>query len=374
MDKISSLMYVFAIYALSYLAKPVGSVFFSHIGDLYGRKTSLRLTVIGIAFPTLLIGLLPDYNSIGVLSYQILIICRFLQGFFTAGEYDGAAIYAIEHIGKKHHYTASSITRAAGVAGLLLGIASTNFFNSSIFPEWGWRIPFLLSLPLALVTIYYRSFLEETPDFIESKKDNLEFDNVVSFIKNRWVVLISMIMLAGGFGVTYQVSIIFMKQYLPIIVPYTKNIITVFSVVIVLVFGITMPISGLLSDRFGSRVVIKYSLISTILSCILMILSINQQLINLSLASCVLLAISVAPFNALAHGIAIKMFKTNERYRGIGLGHATGSMLMSGTANFVCLFFMRKFDLQLFPLFYVCFFAIIAYLTIVNLLNKNLSD
>ena len=178
-DKISSLMYVFAIYALSYLAKPVGSLFFSHIGDLYGRRISLRITMIGIALPTLMIGLLPTYHSIGVLSTHVLIICRFFQGFFTAGEYDGAAIYAIEHLGKKYHYTASAVTRSTGVAGLLLGIASTNFFNSSVFPEWGWRIPFLLSVPLAFLVMYFRKFLEETPDFTESKEQKMEFLSLI---------------------------------------------------------------------------------------------------------------------------------------------------------------------------------------------------
>ena len=134
-DKVSSLMYVFAIYSLSYLAKPLGSIFFSRIGDKYGRRFSLRITMIGIAIPTLIIGILPEYNSIGVITTQILVLCRFFQGFFVAGEYDGTAIYVIEHIGGKHHYTASALTRSAGVAGLLLGIATTNLFNSSVFAQ-----------------------------------------------------------------------------------------------------------------------------------------------------------------------------------------------------------------------------------------------
>lgn len=363
-DKIFSLMYVFAIYALSYLAKPVGSLFFSHIGDLYGRRISLRITMIGVALPTLMIGLLPTYHSIGVLSTHVLIICRFFQGFFTAGEYDGAAIYVIEHLGKKYHYTASAVTRSTGVAGLLLGIASTNFFNSSVFPEWGWRIPFLLSVPLAFLVMYFRRFLEETTDFSESKKQKMEFYNIISFIKKRYITLSLVILLAGGFGVTYQVSIIFMKQYLPIIVPYTSKIITIFSVIMVLGFGLAMPAAGFLADRFGCAVAVKYSLLSTLVACMLFIISIYYQLVNLTLASCLLLAVSVAPFNALAHGVIVKSFKVNERYRGVGLGHTTGSLLMSGPANYICLFFMREFELQLFPIFYVGFFAIVVYIMV----------
>ena len=368
--KIESLMYVFAIYAFSYLAKPLGSIFFSRIGDLYGRKISLRITMIGIAVPTLTIGLLPYYNSIGFVNTQILILCRFFQGFFVAGEYDGAAIYVIEHLGNKYHYTASAVARATGVCGLILGIASTNFFNSSIFPEWGWRIPFLLSMPLALLTIYYRRYLEETPDFIKSQEDGFKFNGFFDFIKEKWRILVLVILLAGGFGVTYQISIVFMKQYLPIVVPKTSTIITTFSVLIVLVFGLTMPLAGFLADQFSLKAVVKSSVLMTLISSGLLILSIYSELFNLTLVACVLLAASVAPFNALAHGVIVKAFNVNERYRGVSLGHTSGSMLMSGTANFICLFFMKNFNLTLFPIFYVSFFGILTFI-ILGIFDKK---
>ena len=360
-DKVSGLMHVFAIYSLSYLAKPLGSIFFSRIGDKYGRRFSLRITMIGIAIPTLIIGILPEYDSIGVIITQILLLCKFFQGFFVAGEYDGAAIYVIEHIGGKHHYTASALTRSAGVTGLLLGIATTNLFNSSIFPEWAWRIPFLLSLPLALITLHYRKFLEETPVFIESQTQKIEFFSLLKFIKKQWFVLCWATVLSGGFGVIYQVTVIFIKQYLPLVIPSSSNIISAFSVMIVIGFGIAMPISGLLADRFGRNIVVKCSLISTIIACILLMIAIRSQLLNLALISCMLIAVSVAPFNALAHGVIIKAFRVNERYRGVSLGHTTGSLLMSGTANYICLYFMKNFDFNLFPVLYIIFFTIISY-------------
>ncbi len=369
-DQVSSLMYVFGIYALSYLAKPIGSVFFSKIGDKYGRRFSLKITMVGIAIPTLIIGILPEYNSIGVLTTQILVLCRFFQGFFVAGEYDGAAIYVIEHIGEKYHYTASSLTRSAGVVGLLLGIASTNLFNSSLFPEWAWRVPFILSLPLALITLYYRKFLEETPVFIESQAQKIEFFSILPFIKKQWFVLCLVIILSGGFGVTYQVTVIFMKQYLPLVIPNASNIMSALSVMIVIGFGISMPIAGLLADRFGRNIVVKFSLLLTLSACVLLIMAINYQLLNLALISCMLLAVSVAPFNALAHGVIIKAFRANERYRGVSIGHTTGSLLMSGTANYVCLYFMKNFNLDLFPVVYISFFAVVSYFAI-GFFNKH---
>lgn len=369
-DIMTSLMYVFAIYSVAYIMKPLGSLFFSKIGDVYGRKISLSITMLGIAIPTIMIGLLPDYNAIGSTSTIILVICRLLQGFFIAGEYDGAAIYVIEHLGKKYHYTASAITRATGVVGLLIGIAITNLFNSSIFPEWGWRVPFLLSLPLALITLYYRQYLEETPDFQENLETKVAAIGTREFIKKQWQNLFLVILLSGSFGGTYQIAIIFMKQYLPIVLPKTAEIITTMSIVMVFIFGICMPVAGIMADKLGKVIVIKFSIIGTIITAIVLSIAINLQMLNLTLIFSLALAMCVAPLNALAHGLIIKAFPVSQRYRGVSLGHTTGSMLMSGSANYLCLLVMKELDLTIFPMIYVAVLSLISYI-VVNRLVKE---
>ena len=368
-DRITGLINVFAVYAIAYLSKPIGSLIFGYIGDHYGRKVALSTTIIGIVVPTLFIGLLPEYSIIGSWASFILVVCRFMQGIFIAGEYDGAAIYVIEHLGDKFQCTASSITRCTGVIGLLLGIGATNFFNAHIFPDWGWRIPFLLSLPFALIALYYRQKFDETPEFNDSKEEALKVKGISILIKEQWSTIILVIFLAGGFGATYQISIIFMKQYLPIVLPQTTFIISTFSVLLVVCFGISMPISGLIADRTNPIKVIQFSLFGTIIACLLLSIAIRYEMINLSLLACLMLATFVAPFNALAHGIIIKAFPVRMRYRGISLGHTIGSMLMSGPANYICLVFMQLLDFNLFPILYVVFFATLAYFMLVYLKN-----
>lgn len=363
-DHLTKLTNVFAVYAIAYLSKPLGSIIFGRIGDSYGRKKALGITILGIAIPTMLIGLLPEYSTIGITSTLVLVICRFMQSIFIAGEYDGAAIYVIEHLGDKYRATASALTRATGVFGLLVGIASTNFFNAHIFPEWGWRIPFLLSFPLSLITIYYRKNLEETPSFKESQELNIKRVRFLDLISSQWQNILTAIFFAGGFGVTYQISIIFMKQYLPIVMPSSAMIISSFSVLLVLCFGLTMPISGFLADRYGLMRVINCSLIGTILSCMAFIIGVKYEMLNLTIAACLGLAISVAPYNALAHSAIIEVFPINVRYRAVSLGHTIGSMLMSGSANYICLKFMKIFEFELFPIFYLMVFAVICNLMI----------
>jgi len=363
-DNLDNLIKVFGVYAIAYMSKPIGSLIFGHLGDNYGRKITLSTTIVGIAIPTTIIGILPCYSSIGIYSTIILIICRFVQGLFIAGEYDGAAIYVIEHLGEKYRSTASAITRSTGVIGLLLGISMANFCNSHIFPEWGWRIPFLLSLPLALISLYYRHNLDETPEFIEAKSQNPQKIGTKDLIKKQWKVILVIILMAGGFGVTYQIAIIFMKQYLTIILPQTAFIMSTFSVLLVLCFGISMVIAGFIADRTSQIFIIQFSLAGVILASILFSIAIKFQMINLALGSCIMLAIFVAPFNGIAHGIIVQALHVNERYRVISLGHTLGSMLMSGTANYICLISMKTFDCNLFPIIYLTSFSILSYFSV----------
>lgn len=359
-DQLTKLVNVFAVYAVAYLSKPLGAYIFGRIGDKYGRKKALSFTIIGIIIPTLIIGLLPDYSTLGVWSTIILVLCRFMQGIFIAGEYDGAAIYVIEHLGPKYQFTASAITRCTGVIGLLSGIGVTNFFNAHIFPDWSWRIPFLLSVPLGLVTLYYRQKFDETPEFKKAGSNNsIQKFNVL--IRKQWKNILPLIFLAGGFGATYQIAIIFMKQYLPLVLPATGVIMSSFSVLIVLCFAVFMPIAGFIADRIRVNIVLKTALISTIIASIIFTIAVEYQMTNLGLFASLMLAASVAPFNALAHSVVIKSFAVRERYRVISFGHTIGSMLMSGTANYVCLLVIKKYNFTLFPILYICIFSVLAY-------------
>lgn len=362
-DMITNLANAFAIYAMAYIAKPLGAVLFGTLGDKLGRKVTLNITITGIVFPTFIIGVLPEYSSLGIWSIIILIFCRILQGVFTAGEYDGAAIYIIEHLGKKNHFTASALTRTTAALGLLLGIASTNFFNSHIFGYFGWRIPFLLSLPLGLVTLYYRRYLIETPSFvINIKKNNSIY--FTKLIKEQWKPLLLAILISGGFGVTYQISIIFMKQYLPIVLPASYVIMTSMSILFVVVLTISMPISGFLSDRFGVMYVINVSIILVIISAIALYIAISNNMLNLGIFACMMIAIFVAPFNGLAHGIIINGFSINTRYRSISIGHTVGSMLMSSSANYICLYVIKNYQWNTFPIIYLCIFSLLYYISV----------
>ncbi|HJK87602.1 MAG TPA: MFS transporter, partial [Candidatus Megaira endosymbiont of Hartmannula sinica] len=296
-------------------------------------------------------------------------------------EYDGAAIYVMEHFGIKKRFFASSITRATGVMGLLTGIGVTNFFNSSLFSniEYSWRIPFLLSMPLAFISLYYRNFLEETPDFINLKKtlnkkpstysvnsvkkNHSKYNNIINFVM--------MIVISGGVGVTYQISIIFVKTYLPILFSNTEiNLLNlslinnIHSFLIVLFFGLTMLFTGYISTKTSHIKIVQLSFISTIIGSIALITGISNNSIFIVYISTLLIACSIAPFNALAHGIAIKLFSISNRYKSISITHTTGSMFIASGANYLCTNMIHKYNMLFFPIYYTVFWSMLVTLLI----------
>jgi MFS transporter, MHS family, proline/betaine transporter len=352
---------VFELYAIGYLAKPLGALVFGFLGDVYGRKKALSLSILGIAFPTAVIGFLPEYEFWGIYSSLILMFCRLMQSIFTAGEYDGAALYVIEHFGKRHRYLASSLTRCSGALGLLMGVGISYLFSLCSAIRWAWRLPFLLSLPFALFVLVLRRNFQETPDFQERKA----FISPSLFWKSRpfdWIVqekafIIRMMFLAGGFGVTYQIAVIFMKPYLSMRYPDEQGIISLFSVIAVACFAISMPFFGFYADRMGVRKIFLYGIGGFWLAAAVLSVSLYFHQISGICLGMLLVAIGAAPLNALTHGFVFDSLVAEKRYRGISLGHTLGSMFMSGSAAWVCSVGMTYW--LFFPILYMLFFSIL---------------
>lgn len=174
-----SLLLTFATYALSYAARPLGALIFGFIGDRYGRRAPLTVAIMLIAVCTTLVGVMPTYQSIGVAAPILLTLARLLQGVSVGGEYGGALAYISEYApdNRRGLYTGwqtftigLSLVVGAGVASLLTGVLSPAQLD-----KWGWRLPFLVGLPLGLVGLYMRLRLEETPHF-EALQSHLEVE------------------------------------------------------------------------------------------------------------------------------------------------------------------------------------------------------
>ena len=168
-DRTVAVMSTFAVFALSFLVRPIGAIFWGNMGDKKGRKWALSISILLMSGATFLIGCLPGYAVLGIGAPLLLLLLRMVQSFSAAGEYAGAATFIAEYAPKNHRGFYCSMVPASTAAGLLVGsLLATFMFNvwgadSAFVVDWGWRIPFLLALPLGYITHYSRTHLEDSP-------------------------------------------------------------------------------------------------------------------------------------------------------------------------------------------------------------------
>ena len=198
-------------FAVGFVVRPFGALFFGRIGDLVGRKYAFLVTLLIMGGATALIGLLPTYSSIGILAPIVLLLIRILQGLALGGEYGGAAVYVAEHVpdGRRGFYT--SFIQITATLGLFLSLVVVllvqNSMSRETFSSWGWRIPFLISILLVGVSLYMRLRMKESPIFKQIKTAGMTSVQPLKDAFTKWVnvrrVLISLFGATAGQGVVW---------------------------------------------------------------------------------------------------------------------------------------------------------------------------
>ncbi len=258
----------FGIFAAGYLARPLGGIVMAHFGDLVGRKKVFTLSILLMAVPTLLIGLLPTYASVGIAAPLLLLLMRVLQGAAIGGEVPGAWVFVAEHVPSQRVGIACGTLTAGLTVGILLGSVVATLINTSmtaqVIHDGGWRIPFLLGGAFGLVAMYLRRWLQETPIFLEMQQhkqlaQELPVKSVV--MEHQKAVVISMLLtwlLSAGIVVVILMSPVWLQKhygFAPALTLQANSIAT-----IMLCVGCLL--AGLSADKFGaSRTFIVGSLL-----------------------------------------------------------------------------------------------------------------
>jgi MHS family proline/betaine transporter-like MFS transporter len=264
-DATAALIASLGTFAAGYLMRPIGAVVFGHLGDRLGRKRALTLSIFFMAIPTLVIGLLPTYHTIGIFAPIILFSCRLLQGVCAGGEYNGAAIFTIEHMKKDQDGFAGSLMSVSGGGGGLLATFLGALFMHPSMPSWSWRIPFIFGAFLGVVGYYIRKKIGESPAFKEEvSKKPLS----VPLLKAFQQYPVSILCCVGGAAFSGALSstfVVYMNIYLTKVVGLTLNHSLWFNSFGLLIFVASAPLAGFLSDRFGKPKIMTISAIALIL-------------------------------------------------------------------------------------------------------------
>lgn len=254
----AALLSTFGIFAVGFVIRPLGAIFFGHMGDRIGRRPSLIVAVMLMSAATVALGLLPTHNQIGVAAAVLLLLCRLVQGFSAGGEYSGANIFVIEHApaNKRGRYAAfGPIASVLGFAvGALVSVAMTSMTTHDELAAWGWRIPFLLAAPLALIGLYLRLRVGESPVFAAIRSEgHIESAPVVQALKTAWKPILIMIGYTMTNAVAFYLLVTFFVSYLTNTVKFTNTESLTVQVVALTVLAVALLFAGHLIDILGRK-------------------------------------------------------------------------------------------------------------------------
>ena len=218
----SALINTLAIFAAGFIVRPFGALVFGRLGDLIGRKSTFLLTLVLMGGSTFLIGLIPSYASIGYAAPILVLILRLVQGLALGGEYGGAATYVAEHAPANKRGFFTSWIQTTATLGLFLSIgvivATKNTIGAAAFADWGWRIPFLISILLVVVSIYIRMKMHESPLFSKLKKEgNISKNPLKESFSNKAnfkMVLLALFGATMGQGVIWYTGQFYAQSFL----------------------------------------------------------------------------------------------------------------------------------------------------------------
>jgi len=251
-DPVAQLLSAFGVFAVGYMMRPVGGVIIGHIGDKFGRRAALTFSVAAMAVPTFLIGLLPGYETLGLLAPIALTLLRMVQGLSVGGEYTSSMVFLIEHAPHGRRGLMGALISCGACGGILLGSAVgasfASMMSTATLEAWGWRIPFLLGLVVGIAGYLLRRHVQETVPTAKRKRAP-----IIETLHDHWRLVLGLAGLSVFNAIGFYVSFVYLVSWLQMadgIAPARALEINSISMAVMLP---VMIVTGLLNDRFGRK-------------------------------------------------------------------------------------------------------------------------
>ncbi|GBE70941.1 major facilitator transporter [Enterobacter sp. KINAN-G] len=348
-DPVIGIILSYLSFSLTFFIRPIGGVLFAHIGDRIGRKKTLVLTLSLMGGATVMIGLLPTYEMIGLWAPALLILMRIIQGMGIGGEWGGALLLAYEYAPEKRKGFFGSIPQAGVTIGMLMAtfiVSLMTLFSEEEFLSWGWRIPFLLSSVLVLLGLWIRKDIDETPDFQKVKASGqVAKAPLRDTLKHHW----REVLIAAGLKVVetapFYIFSTFVVSYATSTLTYQKSQALEAVTLGALVATIMIPLMGLLSDKVGRQRMYAISVFVLGLFIVPWFMLLNTGTTwGIVLATVIAFGVLWAPVTAVLGTLCSEIFSANVRYTGITLGYQLGAALAGGTAPLIATGLLAKYD------------------------------
>jgi MHS family proline/betaine transporter-like MFS transporter len=364
-DRIAGLINAFGVFAIGYLARPVGGVLFGRLGDRIGRKRALQISIIAMAIPTTLIAVLPTHAQVGVWAAVFLVLLRLLQGLSVGGEFIGSVCYLVEVAppGKRGLFGSYAVFSTVG--GMLAGSAVAAILHAVMseaeIAQWGWRLPFLGGLVLGVAGWALRRHLVESPAFANIVARGMAVPHpVLRAIRQMPLEIFQVGMMVILLAVGIYTLFIWMPTYLTHIVePPVAGALLINTLAMILLIAL-MPLAGSLSDRIGYKPVLAAVMIATAVLVYPLIRWIDTG----ALVAVIVAQVAFAVINGFIQGptpVAMAaQFPAEIRYSAIGIGYNVTLAIFGGTAPLVATWLIRETGDLAAPAWYIAAAAAVS--------------
>jgi len=366
---LASLLAAFGVFAVGFAVRPLGGALFGHIGDRLGRKPALLISVMIMGAATLAIGLLPGYARLGSLAPLLLVLMRIVEGLSVGGEYTGSIVLLAEHApsGRRGYY---AMWPAFGsVIGFLLGSGvgglTTGVLGHARMSAWGWRVPFLLGVVIAVWGVLFRRQMTESP--VVSQARPATGSPVIETLRGHWRVIVRMVglllMQSIGFYVMFVYATSYLTEHMHVAAARALDINTLSLVVMMCA---VVP-AAILSDRVGRKPLLYALAVATFVLAWPLWWLINQATVAGILAGQAGFALLIGLAGGSTPAVMSEMVPSEIRCTAVGIGYNVCLGLFGGTAPLIATYLVARTADDFVPAYYVMVVAVLSFITVLGL-------
>lgn len=372
-DPLTGTMLSFLTFSVGFVARPIGGVIAGHFGDRIGRKNILLITISLMGGTTVAIGLLPDYNSVGMLAPFLLVAARLLQGLALGGEWAGGALMIAERAPDANRGFLTSFVQVGVPIGTLLSTGvlflMSAFQSNDEFLAWGWRVPFILSAVVVFIGVYIRRQVEETPAFLaleEARQTKPKRTPIVEVFRKQPGEVFRVIGIRAGADIVYYTCVTFMLTYVAQSLGLPREIGLIASLIAAAMQIFTYPAFAALSDKFGRRRVTVFGAVG----CLFWVFAFFPLMDTKSSLLIVLAVVLGLFFHSAMYGVQAswicELFDTEHRYSGASVGYQLSGIVGGSLAPTISLWLLGTFHTTFAVQLYVALGCLIVVITALN--------
>jgi len=364
-DPVAQLLSAFGVFAIGYLMRPVGGALIGHIGDRFGRRAALTFTVVAMAIPTFLIGLLPGYATIGLAAPVALTLLRMVQGLSVGGEYTSSMVFLVEHAPERRRGLMGALASCGATAGILLGSAVGAGFAAMMptaaLESWGWRIPFVLGLVVGIAGYFLRRHVIDTVPAEPRKRAP-----IVEALHDHWRIVVGFAGLSVFNAVGFYVSFVYLVSWLQTadgIAPARALEINSISMALLLPLMIA---TGILSDRIGRKPVLLVATALGFVGAVPAFWLLNHHSVLLAFLGQLVLVVMIGTYGGTQPSIMVEAAPAPVRCTAVALGYNICLGVIGGLTPLAATWLVSRTGDEISPAFLIMAAAAVTFATILR--------